>query len=131
MQSSRDIIDGLLRKRPVERMGVNDAPWGDTLAKWVKEESYPTGEDGKPVPPVEVFDFDMAGCGGWFDAMPLRGHREILAETDDWVVKRNGAGAAFKTWKHKSGTPEHIDFRMTSRAIWDRDYRPHLLEADP
>ena len=28
------------------------------------------------------------------------------------------------------GTPEHIDFLMTSREIWERDYRPHLLEFD-
>ena len=35
-----------------------------------------------------------------------------------------------KWWKHKSGTPEHIDFRLTSHPVWDRDYRPHLLKVD-
>jgi uroporphyrinogen decarboxylase len=52
-------------------------------------------------------------------------------ETEEWEVRRNGAGAALKYWKHKSGTPEHIDFRMVSREIWEHDYRPHLLELDP
>jgi uroporphyrinogen decarboxylase len=54
----------------------------------------------------------------------------VLEETDEWIVTRNGAGAVFKNWKHKSGTPEHIDFDMTSRDVWEKKYRPHLLEPD-
>lgn len=58
-------------------------------------------------------------------------HTELVEETDAWEVKRNGAGAALKYWKHKSGTPEHIDFVMTTREVWERDYRSQLLELDP
>jgi uroporphyrinogen decarboxylase len=72
----------------------------------------------------------MFPSGGWFDVYPRRGHEEILEESNEWVVKRNGAGAALKYWKHKSGTPEHIDFLMSSREIWERDYRPLLLQVD-
>lgn len=130
MPSPRDVIADLLRGKPSERMGLYDSPWGDTLQKWLKQ-GYPANAEGKPVDPIDHFGFDMAGCGGWFDSLPLRGVSETLEETDEWVVKRNGAGAALKTWKHKSGTPEHIDFRMTSREVWDRDYRPHLARLDP
>ena len=131
MQTSREIIDGLLRRKPVERMGLFDSPWGDTLEKWSKEEGYPLNKNsGKPAGAVEILDFDMVCTGGWFDAMPLRGVSEVVEESDEWIVKRNGAGAALKYWKHKSGTPEHVDFRMTSREIWERDYRPHLLKVD-
>ncbi len=83
-----------------------------------------------PSMPIEHFGLDMAGCGGWFDALPMRGVEEMVEETDEWKVSRNGAGAALKWWKNKSGTPEHVDFRMTSREIWERDYRPHLLAVD-
>ena len=122
-----------------------DSPWGDTLRKWVTQ-GYPTRkvkrkvqEDGRevekevdePLRPAEHFGYDMVGVGGWFDMMPLKGHREVIEETDEWRIVRNGAGAAFKYWKNKSGTPEHIDFRMTNRQVWERDYRPHLLEPDP
>jgi uroporphyrinogen decarboxylase len=130
MQSSFDIIDGLLRKRPVERIGLHDTPWSDTLVKWAAAEGYPRKEDGQPASPADVFGMDMDCCGGWFDPMPLRGQSDVLQETDEWVVRRNGAGAALKQWKHKSGTPEHVDFRMTSREVWDRDYRSHLLGVD-
>ena len=127
--TSREVIDNLLRKKKSERVGLTDAPWDDTLRKWVGE-GYPVDAENNPVSPAEHFGFDVYGVGGWFDLAPLRGTEEVVEETDEWVIKRNGAGAALKWWKHKSGTPEHIDFRMTSREVWERDYRPHLVEVD-
>jgi uroporphyrinogen decarboxylase len=154
MATGHSVIEDLLRRRVAERVGLVDGPWADSIAAWVQQ-GYPTRmvykevgkkrwrrEDGRwedvtvagdyeePVPAWEHFGYDMAGVGGWFDIQPLRGYSELIEETDEWEVKRNGSGAALKYWKHKSGTPEHIDFRMTSREIWERDYRPHLLEFD-
>jgi len=129
MQRPREVIDALLRKKEADRVGLVDSPWGDTLTQWVKQ-GYPTDDKGNAVDPVDHFKFDLAGVGGWFDPLPLRGVSEVVEETDEWRITRNGAGASLKYWKNRSGTPEHIDFRMTSRQVWDRDYRPHLLEVD-
>ncbi len=153
--NSREVVNGLIRNKKAERVGVMDSPWADTIVCWV-EKGYPTrmvykdigeeywrrsdgrgvdvekpGEYEEPVPPWEVFGYDMAGVGPWFDVMPLRDYDELVSETEDWDIRRNGAGASLKYWKHKSGTPEHMDFRMTCREIWERDYRPYLLELDP
>ncbi len=130
MKNACETIDALMRKQPAERMGLFDSPWEDTLEKWADRENYPRQESGKPMAAVDYFGFDMVSCGGWFDTMPLRGVHEVLRETQEWTVYRNGAGAVFKTWKHKSGTPEHIEFSMASREIWEKDYRPHLLDID-
>ena len=151
--TSREIADNLMRGERAERVGLLENIWGDTLAAWVQQ-GYPTrvaykeqgeqrwredgrtveaeqaGEYQEPVPPWEHFGFDMVGVGPWMDIEPLRGYSEVVEENDAWEVKRNGAGAARKFWKHKSGTPEHIDFRMTTRDIWERDYRPYLLDLD-
>jgi len=62
---------------------------------------------------------------------PCGTYDELVEETDEWEVRRNGAGAELKWWKHKSGTPEHVGFHMVTREIWEHDYRPHLLELDP
>jgi uroporphyrinogen decarboxylase len=104
---------------------VSDNPWSDTLRKWLTQ-GYPADEKGKPVDPVGHFHFDIAGMAG-FDWVAKPGVREIIQETDAWRIVRDGNGAAFKWWKNKSGTPEHVDFRMTSREAWERDYRPHLV----
>jgi hypothetical protein len=104
MQSPRDVVDALLRGQPAERVGFTDSPWSDTLRNWVKQ-GYPADEKGNPVAPLEHFGFDLAGCGGWFDWQPLMGVSELVEETEEWAVRRNGAGAALKYWKNKSGTP--------------------------
>jgi len=154
MQTSRQVVNALLRGQPAERVGLIEGPWADTIAAWV-EQGYPTrrvfkkkgedrwrrsdgmwekaiqeGEYEEPVPPWEHFGFDMVNTAGWFDIMPLRDTETLIEETDEWTIKRNGAGAALKYWKHKSGTPEHVDFLMSSREIWERDYRPHLVAWD-
>src|SRR5689334_5850366 len=155
MTTSCETVDNLLRGKKSERVALLDSPWADTICEWVQEgypvrmEYHEVGEDRwrrsdgrwvevevageyeEPVPPWEHFGYDMVGIGPWFDVMPLRDYEEWVEETDAWESKRNGAGAVLKYWKHKSGTPEHIDFRMTTREVWERDYRPALLELDP
>jgi uroporphyrinogen decarboxylase len=154
-QTPREVVDGLLRNTTYERVGLMGSPWWDTMVLWTKH-GYPMeskhkqpgdfrwdAQDGRSVTVEEAgvyedpvadwrhFGYDMVGVGPWFDIMPIRNYNELLVETDEWDVRRNGAGAALKYWKHKMGTPEHIDFLMTSREIWERDYRPHLETFDP
>jgi uroporphyrinogen decarboxylase len=154
MMNSRELTNALLRQKKGERVGLMDGPWADTIVCWVAE-GYPTrmvykeigeqywrrsdgrgvdvevpGEYEEPVPPWMQFNYDMAGVGPWFDVLPLRDYDELISETDEWDIRRNGAGASLKYWKHKSGTPEHMDFLMKSREIWERDYRSYLLGLD-
>jgi uroporphyrinogen decarboxylase len=153
MKTPRENVELLLRGGKAERVGLCEFLWSDTLAEWVRQ-GYPTrtewreagenrwnpldgtwerieqaGEYTIPVPPEEHFGFDLFITGG-MSLMPLPNVNEVVEETEAWVVRRNGAGASLKWWKHKSGTPEHMAFRMTSREIWEQDYRPHLLVPD-
>ena len=153
--NSHTLIKNTFLGTSVDRVGLTDSPWSDTLLLWVQE-GYPTrwvhkkvgqqhwrSDDGQweevaeegdyeePVPPWQHFQYDMVGIGPWMDYLPLRDYDETIQETSAWKITRNGAGASFKFWKHKMGTPEHIDFRMVSREIWESDYKPHLLYLDP
>ncbi len=154
--TSKQVVNALIRGEKAERIGLFEhGAWSETMAAWVKQ-GYPTHlvakragemrwspEDGRgikvtadgeyPEPDnfARHFDHDMIHCGGFPDWLPLRGVNETIEETDEWAIIRNGAGAAFKHWKHQEGTPGPVDFRMTSRAVWERDYRPHLLAFDP
>lgn len=126
MQSSREVIDNLLRRKPADRVGLNDSPWGTTLKKWTKQ-GYPTNDEGNPVSPVEHFGFDLAGCGGWFPRKAKQIDDEVVEESNEWKVVKDGNGAYLKWWKEKAGTPEHVNFTMTSREVWDKEYRHHLV----
>jgi uroporphyrinogen decarboxylase len=155
VEDSTAVINRLLRGGRAERIGLMDNTWPETVLAWVRQ-GYPrrrrflgsgwqrwreedgrwvkteeAGEFEEPVPVWKQFDHDMVWAGGGFDCMPLRGYDELLEETEEWEIRRNGGGAALKYWKHRSGTPEHINFLMRNRKIWERDYRPHLLRWDP
>lgn len=121
--NSREVINKLIRGQKAERIGFYDSPWGDTLEKWIQQ-GYDINDK------IKHFSFDMCEVGGWFDQLPLRGVSELVDQSDEWEIKRNGAGASLKFWKRKSGTPEHVHFRMASKDIWEKEYRRYLLEVD-
>jgi uroporphyrinogen decarboxylase len=136
--SKRELVRALLVDNVRERVLLREVNiWRDTVQAWLAQ-GYPTqqvvDEGGEtkeePVDWRDHFGYDMVAVATRFDSLPLRDYQEVVDESDDWIVVRNGGGAALKRWKHKSGTPEHIDFRMTTREIWEREYRPHLLEVD-
>lgn len=129
--TSREVIDRLLTGDDPPRMGIYERIWTQTLEKWATEQGYPVDGEGRPVDPHDHFGLDLVGVGGGIDTAPIRGYSELLEETDEWVVRKDGNGASLKRWKRRAGTPEHIAFSMTDRETWERDYRPHLLGLDP
>ena len=130
---SKQLITDILKKHPVERMGFGDKIWPEAEQNWrgqgyLQKEKKETGE-------VEDVCFN-----DWFDAdmyeilnintEPIMNYRETITETDEWIVTKNGAGAIFKNWKNRTGTPEHIDFEMSSMEIWEEKYKPHLTKRN-
>ena len=133
--TSRENVAGLISGTGYERVGVFDHFWAESINNWVDADQFPFSydESGEKVAGdiFDHFNLDMRLIWGPIDHFPLKAYSEIVEETDEWVAQRNGAGAVLKTWKRRTGTPEHIDFRMISRDIWERDYRRYLLELDP
>ena len=124
---------------PLQRVyrDAGELRWRREDGRWAKAEI--AGEYEEPVPPWQHFGYDMGGLelrpltGADFvlEVFPQLGRDDLVEETAQWDVRRNGAGAAVKYWKHKMGTPEHIGYDMVTREVWERDYRPHLVDLDP
>lgn len=117
--TSRERLTAIFAHKPYDHFGIFEHFWGETLKEWVKQ-GYPEDTD-----PAKFFGYDLRGLGGAPDATPFRSVSEVLQETDEWKVTRSGWGAALKYWKHHSGTPEHIDFRIKSPETW-KPYRDQL-----
>lgn len=128
--TGRARVAALMSGQSFDRFGLKEEFWPETLVVWVGQ-GYPCDDAGRPVDPQVHFGFDTHACGGWFDQLPLSGFSQVIEETDTWHTVLNGAGAQLKYWKHRSGTPEHVAFRMTSPEVWHGEYRSHLLELDP
>jgi len=122
--TSREVVTALLDKQIPERMGLFEHMWPETIPDYWIKQGYPEGEA-----PEEHFDYDLRFCAGWIDSEPFRGTSKVVEETDEWRIVRDGRGASLKYWKHKSGTPEHIDFECCTPEAWKR-YREPLLAVD-
>jgi len=122
--NSKERVEILLKKEIPDRMGLFEHFWGETLKNWASE-GYPEG-----VAPEEYFDYDIFHCGGWINKESFMNRKEIVEETDEWQIVKDGNGATLKIWKNKSGTPEHIDFEVKNKQIWEK-YREPLLETNP
>jgi len=125
--NSREIINAIIKeKKCPERMGLYEHFWDDTRAEWEKQ-GLPKDTDF-----VEYFNYDIMPVPGAHLNLEAIVRDPITVEgTDETVVTINGWGAKLRYWKHKSGTPEHIAFDMTTEDIWREKYRPHLLEFNP
>ncbi len=123
--TSRERLLALLAGEIPDRMGLFEHFWPETLNTEWTAQGLPAGTD-----PVIHFNYDMRIVGGWFESQPFPSQSEVVEETDEWQVVRDGRGAKLKYWKGKSGTPEHIGFEVDSPEVWAR-YREPLLAFDP
>ncbi len=116
--TKRDIIKTLLAKELPERVGLDEHFWPFIVKNAWERQGIPQKTDF-----VSRFNLDIRSIC-WFGAPgPRPDLATVLAESEDWIIRRDAWGAAFKTWKHKGGTPEHVDFTMTSPEVWRRDFR--------
>lgn len=123
----------LISKQPVANMGYCDQIWPEAEERWIQEGHLKkVGPDNQEhdVSFSEYFQSDLRGIVN-IDNIPFMGVEEILDQTEEWKIVKNGAGAVFKYWKYKSGTPEHIDFHMNSFEVWKNVYKPQLQGIQP
>ncbi len=114
-----------LNRKPVDLLACEDGLWGETSAKYVEQGALQQGEDI-----VSHFDLSWRG-GGWLNSMADLGFQEqVLEETDETRLVLNGNGATLRWWKTRSGTPEHVDFKVKERPAWEDMIKPHLLTVD-
>jgi len=64
-------------------------------------------------------------CWSW--PAPFPGQHELLSEDELTRVVRDQFGQTTRTWKHKSGTPEHLGWVTDSRAVWETVTKPAWL----
>ena len=117
-------IDNILKRKPVDRIGLFEHFWGDTLKKWQNEGHITQKEDL-----AEHFGFDMATCGAFNMVARLDFVPEVLEETEETILTRDGNGAVLRRHKLHNATPEHVDFAVKDRRSWEEAARPHLTPS--
>ncbi|MFA7158334.1 MAG: uroporphyrinogen decarboxylase family protein [Kiritimatiellia bacterium] len=123
--TQRERFLNALSRKPVDMLPCGDGLWGETRAKYVREGKLREDEDA-------TAHFDMSWrTAGWLNSLADLDFKEVLIEeTGETVLKLNGNGAQLRWWKDRSGTPEHVDFKVKERAAWESLIKQHLVKLD-
>ena len=114
-------VTHILKRKPVDRIGVFEHFWGNTWKKWTDEGHVKADES-----PEDHFGYDLNLCWAFnmvadLDFVPVTVHED--AET---IAQRDGNGALLRRHKLHDSTPEHIDFSVKERQAWEALIKPRL-----
>lgn len=114
-------IGNILKRKPVDRIGLFEHFWGDTWKLWTQR-----GHVAEGVTPEEHFGFDLQLSWPFNMVAKLDFEPEVVEETEETVLIRDGNGALLRRHKLHDATPEHVDFLVKDRAGWEAHVKPHL-----
>jgi uroporphyrinogen decarboxylase len=120
--TGRERIDNLLHRKPVDRIGVFEHFWGDTQRVWMEQGHLKPGENL-----ADHFGFDLELCWPLKMVADLDFVDEIVEETEETRLVRNGNFALMRSHKLHASTPEHVDFLVKDRAGWEEHIKPKLV----
>jgi len=108
--TSHERFSRMYAHKEADRIPIIDGPWGTTIERWHRE-GMP-----KDVSYIDFFGLDKtAGIG--VDNGP-RWPREVIEETEDYIIEKTSWGVTYKNWKHMASTPEYLDFTVRDRDTW-------------
>jgi uroporphyrinogen decarboxylase len=114
-------IGNILKRKPVDRIGVYEHFWGDTYKAW---------QDGGFIKPGESyedhFNYDLQELWAFNLVADLDFKPVTVEETEETILQRDGNGALLRRHKLHDTTPEHVDFLVKDRSGWEEHVKPHL-----
>jgi uroporphyrinogen decarboxylase len=120
--TSKERIARTLDHAPIDHIGAYESFWGDTAKKWIGE-----GHIAEGVSFADHFGHDIRECWNLNLVGDLDFKEEIVEETGETKLVRNGNGAVLRYHKLHSSTPEHVDFLVKDRSGWETHIKPRLL----
>ena len=117
-------IGNILKRKPVDRIGLFEHFWGDTYKKWHNEGHFKDDENL-----ADHFGFDMEMCWPFNMVADLDFIPQVIEENERTILTRDGNGALLRRHKLHDATPEHVDFLVKERKNWEDHIKP-LLKAD-
>ncbi|MFA4943893.1 MAG: uroporphyrinogen decarboxylase family protein [Lentisphaeria bacterium] len=122
--TGRERIARILKRQPVDRIGLYEHFWGDTQKAWTAQGHLQPGENLD-----DHFGFDMSLCWPFNCTADLDHQPEILEEDAETVLTKDGNYAVLRRHKRHDTTPEHVDFTVKERLAWEELVKPRLLDT--
>ena len=114
-------ISNILKRQQVDRIGLYEHFWGDTHKKWMEDGFIRQGENL-----ADHFGYDLQECWPFNCVADLDFVPEVVEETEETILQRDGNGALLRRHKLHDSTPEHVDFLVKDRKGWEEHIKPLL-----
>jgi len=139
--TSRERVSRTLARKQPDRVPTYDKFWFEVEKEWREQLGCPfvfhaerskydwsqTSPETQGKTLWETFDMDIAEVA-WPDYRLRMVAPEIVDETDEWILERDGNQALLRWWKHKMGTPEHVSFGIDTPERW-QEVKPLLTAS--
>jgi len=102
----------MFEHKEADRVPIIDDPWTETIERWHRE-GMPEGMDF-----VDYFDLDHY-VRVTVDNSP-RYEEKVIEETDEYIIYTTSWGVTMKKFKHRSTTPEFLDYTIKSPDTWKK-----------
>ncbi len=122
--TGKERIANILKRKPVDRIGVFEHFWNDTHRVW-RENGW-IGEDESF---EDHFNYDMQILWAFNTVADLDFIPTTIEETEETILQRDGNGALLRRHKLHDATPEHVDFLVKDRKSWE-EYAKEKLTPD-
>ena len=92
--TGRERIGNILQRKPVDRIGLFEHFWEDTHREW-SQRGWIKPDDSF----ADLFGFDLDTCWAFNMVADLDFVPEIVEETDETILRRDGNGALLRSHK--------------------------------
>jgi uroporphyrinogen decarboxylase len=108
-------IKGILKNKNVERIGICELFWSDALKEYTQQGHMKPSESYE-----DHFDLDIQKFRPFNLTLDLDFKDQVIEETDETVMVKDGNGAILRRHKLHNATPEHVDFTVQEKEDWDK-----------
>ncbi|MFO7612807.1 MAG: uroporphyrinogen decarboxylase family protein [Clostridia bacterium] len=122
MMTGLERVANQLKRKPVDRIAVYEHFWSDTQREWEARGQIPPNVDF-----ADFFNFDMDLQSAVSMVADIGFVPVVLEETDETILRLDGNGATLRQHKLHSSTPEHVDFSVKDRTVWEEKIKPLLV----
>jgi len=114
----------ILKRKKADRIGFFEHFWGDTIKKWSEQGKILPGENL-----TDHFGFDIEQCRPDNLTADINKIPEVVEETEETILQRDGNGALLRKHKLHDTTPEHVDFQVKDMKTWQEFIKPLITPS--
>lgn len=112
--NGKERIRRIMNHQPVDRVGIFEHFWADTIQVWTKQGHIPEGESA-----AAHFEYDCQECRPLKMVADLDAGERILSRDERSEIYLDGNGVTMRRFTDHVATPEHIAFRVEEREQWE------------